>query len=118
MSGYKKFDETMDSILLKKGFTYYDDWEYGPESGWSEPFDYITLKLMRTDHGYWIIFSRHASGEHPSFNIGISNNAYDIIALRDMLKRMSHAEPSNKTCSGRFAAWWSAKLSSLGLRRW
>ena len=25
-------------------------------------------------------------------------------------------KPSNKACTGRFAAWWSAKLSSLGLR--
>lgn len=99
MAEYKKFDESMDAVLLENGFSYYDDWEYGPESGWSEPFDHISLKLMRTDHGYWIIFSRHASGENPSFNIGISNSAHEIIALRDMLKKMSHPEPANNACT-------------------
>ena len=81
------FDEGMDVILLKNDFALYPDWKYGPESGWSGQ-DHYTIKLMRHNFGYWIIVSQHASGENITMNLGSLNNAYDIIALRDALKKL------------------------------
>jgi hypothetical protein len=81
----EKFNESMDAELLANGFAYYSDWEYGPESGW-ECQDHYVLSLMRHDYGYWLIISHHASGENPKMNIGSSNDAKEIIAVRDALK--------------------------------
>lgn len=82
-----KFDETMDETLLQNGFEYFDDWGYGPQCAWSEDWDHVGLKLSRHSFGYWIVFRRHAGGANPAMNIGSSNSAEEIIALRDMLKK-------------------------------
>lgn len=82
-----KFDDKMDTLLLENGFAYYDDWKYGPESAWSHQ-DHYTLKLMEHDYGYWLILRQHAHGENPEMNLGSSNNANDIIAVRDALKQL------------------------------
>ena len=79
------FNEKMDDELLKNDFAYYNDWEYGPVSGWQSE-DHMTLSLMRHDFGYWLILSQHASGTNPRFNVGSSNSAQEIIAIRDALK--------------------------------
>ena len=86
-----KFNKNMDKVLLKNGFKYYSDWEYGPMCSWAESWDRISLKLMKQDFGYWIIFHRHASGENISMNIGESNNAEDIIKLRDLLRDLKNS---------------------------
>ena len=77
--------EQIDKVLLCNGFEYFDDWEYGPMFGWSEQCDRINLKLFKHAYGYWIIFRRHASGANIEMNIGSSDSAFDIIALRDTL---------------------------------
>lgn len=82
----KKFNKNMDKILLENGFKYWDDWEYGPMCGWSESWDRPNLKLMRHDSGYWIIFKRHYG---DGMNIGSSNDAHQIIKLRNELKKVS-----------------------------
>ena len=79
-----KFNGSMDSELLKNDFKYYDDWKHGPQSGWSTDFHYFTLSLLSHDFGYWLII--HTSGEKPNLNIGSSNDAKEIIAIRDALK--------------------------------
>lgn len=79
------FDASMDATLLQNGFKYYDDWEYGPMSGWSWSCDHPSIRLMKHSFGYSIIFSVHASGLNPHMVIGNSNNADEIIALRDAL---------------------------------
>lgn len=83
----EKFNEGMDAELLVNDFAYYNDWEYGPESGWSGQDHYI-LKLMRHNFGYWLIVGHHGSGENPVINIGSSNDAKEIIAVRDALKKL------------------------------
>lgn len=85
----EKFDIGMDKILIDNGFEYFSDWEYGPIDGWSERCDMVTLKLFKTDVGYWLILRRHAGGENKEFNIGLSNNAQDIINARDILKKVA-----------------------------
>jgi hypothetical protein len=80
------FNEKMDEILLQNDFAYYDDWEYGPVTGWTANNDHYSLKLMKHSFGYWLIISKHASGENPSFNIGSSNNANEILAVTEALK--------------------------------
>jgi hypothetical protein len=82
-----KFNEGMDSILLSNDFTYYSDWEYGPQSSWSGQ-DHYNMKLMRHDFGYWIIIGHHASGENPTMNIGSSNDAKEIIEVRNALQKL------------------------------
>lgn len=88
MNKREPFNKSMDAELLKNDFAFYDDWEYGPISGWSSRFEHYSLKLMRHDFGYDLIISRHASGHNPFMNIGSSNNAAEIIELRDGLKRL------------------------------
>ncbi len=83
-----KFDENIDKELMENDFAYYDDWKYGPMSGWSTSHEHYTLKLMSHDFGYWLIVSPHASGKNPAMNIGSSNNAKDIIEIRDSLKKL------------------------------
>lgn len=82
------FDKAMDEELLKNDFAYYDDWEYGPMTGWQQPWEYYVLKLMKHDYGYNLIIGRHGSGENPKMGIGSSNNAAEIIAIRDALKKL------------------------------
>jgi hypothetical protein len=84
----EKFNEEMDKELLENGFAYYDDWKYGPMSGWTTSHEHHTLRLMRHDFGYDLIISRHASGTNPTMGIGSSNNAKDIIKIRDSLKNL------------------------------
>ena len=84
----EKFNKEIEAELLKNDFAHYDDWEYGPISGYSTGHEYYSLKLMKHAFGYWIIISCHASGENPAMNIGSSNNAKDIIAIRDSLKKL------------------------------
>ena len=81
------FNETIGKELLENGFAYFDDWKYGPMDGWSNQ-DHYSLKLMEHDYGYWLIISRHASGENPVMNIGSSNSAQEIIAIRDALSKL------------------------------
>lgn len=81
------FDKDIDVELLANDFAYYPDWLYGPESGWNEA-DLYSLRLMRHDFGYWIILRQHAGGENHMINMGSSNNAKEIIAVRDALKKL------------------------------
>lgn len=83
----EKFNKEMDAELLSNDFAYYPDWGYGPGSSWSES-DHFSLCLMRHDFGYWIILMQHAGGENRTMNIGSSNNAKEIIAVRDALKKL------------------------------
>ena len=83
-----KFDKAIDKELLEHDFAYYDDWEYGPMSGWTTDHEHYTLKLMKHDFGYWLIMGRHSSGENPTMNFGSLNNAKDIIEIRDSLKKL------------------------------
>jgi hypothetical protein len=84
----EKFDETMDSELLKNGFAYFEDWQYGPMDGWTTSHEHHTLSLMRHDFGYDLIIGRHASGTNPRMGIGSSNRAMDIVEIRDALKKL------------------------------
>lgn len=81
------FDKEIDAELLANDFAYYPDWSYGPESGWSKA-DHYSLCLMRNKFGYWLILRQHASGENYTMNLGSSNNAQEIIAVRDALKKL------------------------------
>lgn len=85
----KELQKEIDEVLLKNGFKYYNDWEYGPMCSLPSLWDHITFKLMAHDTAYWIIFHRHASGENKRMNLGSSKNAQDIIALRDLLGKTS-----------------------------
>ena len=82
-----KFDENINKLLLANGFKFYNYWEFGPIDSWSEDMDHISLRLLRHNFGYWIQFRRHAGGQNKTLIIGESNNADDIIALRDALKK-------------------------------
>jgi len=82
------FNHSMDSVLLSHDFSYYNDWDYGPMSLWSTGWEHHSMKLMRHDFGYWIILSNHCSGKNKTLNMGSSNNADDIIAIRDTLKKL------------------------------
>ena len=84
----EKFNESMEDELLKNDFAYYDDWKYGPVSGWSTDHEYYTLYLFKHNFGYWLIISCHASGTNPKMNIGSLNNADDIITVRDSLRKL------------------------------
>jgi hypothetical protein len=86
--GRDKFDESIDKELLENDFANYDDWEYGPVSGYSTGHERYSLYLMRHDFGYWLIISAHQSGENPRMNIGSSNNAQEIINIRDSLRNL------------------------------
>lgn len=91
----------IDEILLKNGFSYYDDWEYGPITGWSEDFDHVSIKLFEHDKGYWIIFSRHASGANKTMNIGDTSSAVDILSVVNSLKNVKSTWISDKIKSER-----------------
>lgn len=88
MGGRDKFDKTIDEELLENDFAYYDDWKYGPMSSWLTACEHHTLKLMKHDFGYDLIIGRHASGKNPTMGIGSSNNAKDIIEIRDSLRKL------------------------------
>ena len=81
-------DPTIEATLLKNGFKNYPDWEFGPVSGWPNDHDHMSLQLMRHAFGYWLILRSHSSGENKTMNMGSSNSAEDIIAIRDLLKRL------------------------------
>ena len=83
-----KFDKAIDKELIENDFAYYDDWEYGPISSLPHDYDHYSLMLMKHNYGYWLIVSRHASGENPRVNIGSSNNAKEIIEIRDSLRKL------------------------------
>ena len=89
----------IDKILLENGFKYFDDWKYGPQCTWNEDYDIVTLQLMHHNYGYWLILHRHAGGENIDMNIGESDNAHEIIVLRNLLKKMTngHLIKHNKT---------------------
>jgi hypothetical protein len=86
-SEHTPFNKDMDAELLSNGFEYHDDWEYGPYSSWSGQ-DHYVLKLMRHDFGYWLIVESHASGDNLGINIGSSNEAKEIIAVRNALENL------------------------------
>jgi len=81
------FDEAIEKALLENGFAHYDDWKFGPESSWSHQ-DHYSLSLMKHDFGYWLIVKSHFGGENKTLNIGSSNSAQEIIAIRDMLSKL------------------------------
>ncbi len=81
------FDEKIESELLKNGFAYYDDWKYGPVSGWSHQ-DHYSLNLMKHSFGYWLIIRAQFGGDNKTMNVGSSNNAQEIIAVRDALAKL------------------------------
>lgn len=90
MKDIVKFNKSeIDKILLENGFEYYEGWSDGPYCSWNEDHDSISLMLMYINYGYLIIFQRHVSGENIRMNIGESNNAEEIIRLRDILKSMA-----------------------------
>lgn len=93
-----KDKEAIDKILLKNGFKYFSDWKYGPQYTWNEDYDIVTLRLMHNNDGYWLILHRHAGGKNLAMNIGESNNAEEIISLRNLLKKMAdrHLMKHNK----------------------
>jgi len=84
----EKFNPNLDEALLANGFKYYDDWEYGPESGYSTGYEHYTIKLMRHDFGYWIILDAHNGGNRTQMNIGSSNCAEEIIAVKNALEKL------------------------------
>lgn len=79
-----KFDPTIDEQLLENGFAYYNDCKFGPMSGWRADYDFYSLRLMRHDHGYWLILKCTAK----EINIGSSNDAKEIINVRDSLSKL------------------------------
>jgi hypothetical protein len=83
-----KFDKSIEAELLKNDFAFYDDWKYGPESGWFNDNGFFTLKLMGHDYGYWLIIETSGGGERKGINIGSSNNAKDIVSVRDAFKKL------------------------------
>ena len=82
----EKFDKTMEKELLKNDFDFYDDWKPGPQSGWSTGRNFHTLSLMEHASGYWIILK--TKYDKRGINMGSSNNAKDIISIRDALARL------------------------------
>ncbi len=84
----ERFNEGIDEVLLANGFKYYEDWEHGPQAAWSIDCEHYTMQLMRHSFGYWIIIDAHASGERKKLNMGSSNNAADIIAVKAALERL------------------------------
>ena len=76
------FDESILETLLQNDFSFYDDWTHGPLSYCKNSSGFIEFKLMHHDHGYLIILNNSGN----NFNIGSSNNAGDIIKLRDALR--------------------------------
>lgn len=83
----EQFDQ-IDSYLFDNGFAYYDDWEYGPQYGYSIPHERFRIYLMRGSYGYSICLNAHASGTNKKFPIGTSNSAEDIINLKQLLERL------------------------------
>ena len=79
------FNKNMDEELLSRGFEYHDDWQFGPQSGGSNNREFFGLSLMRHDHGYWLILNCRGC-RSSGLNLGSSNNAEDIIAVRDSLR--------------------------------
>ena len=83
----EKFDESIVKELIDNGFSFSQDWAFGPVSSWSHQ-DHYSLRLMKHHFGYWLIISQHFGGENKKVNLGSSNNAKDIIAVRDVLRRL------------------------------
>jgi len=88
MSKQKPFDKNMDKKLLRNGFEYYDDWEYGPESGWETSEGHNTIMLYRHDFGYLIQLHRSVGGRTFDLMIGSSNKARDIIRIKNALNKL------------------------------
>jgi len=86
--GEPNFNKDIDAELLASGFKYYDDWEHGPQIGWHIIHDYFTMRLMRHNFGYWLIIEAHEGGANKRLNIGSSNKAEDIIAVKEALDRL------------------------------
>ena len=81
------FDECIDDVLLANGFKYYDDWEYGPQAGWSTDWEHYTIRLNRHSFGYWVNVIAHSGGENKHLCLGSSNSADDILALKNLLEK-------------------------------
>jgi hypothetical protein len=81
----ERFNPVMEKELLDNGFSNDPEWEYGPVSTWVNQ-DFYTMQLMKHDFGYFIILQQKFGGEYKTINIGSSNNAQDIIKVRDALK--------------------------------
>ena len=53
-------------------------------SGWRNDHDFYSLSLMRHDYGYWLILKCKTEG----MNIASSNDAKEIINVRDSLSKL------------------------------
>lgn len=95
--GNFKNRQEVDEILLKNGFNYYDDWEYGLMYSWLGDHDVMSLRLIHFTLGYWIIFHRHAGGENFDMNIGESNDADQIVKLKDLLVSVADGHLTRKS---------------------
>jgi len=82
------FDKSIEKKLLENGFKKFDDWTYGPKFSFSQDYDHLSLILMAHDFGYDLILGLHASGTNPRMNIGSSNSAEDILAVRDAINKL------------------------------
>jgi hypothetical protein len=82
-----KFDPSMPDKLKAADFEHYKDTGYDFEYGWWAG-DHTSMHLLPHDYGYWIILCRHESGENRKLNIGSSNSAEEIIALRDAMEKL------------------------------
>jgi len=83
-----KLDESIEAKLLANGFSYHDDYEYGPQSGWGGDCEMYTMCLTKHGFGYSIFVSAHASGTNKGICLGSSNSAEHIISLRDSLAKL------------------------------
>ena len=80
--------DDIDKELLASGFAYYDDWEYGHQIGWSINHDHFTMRLFPHSFGYWVTIEAHMGGANKRLNMGSSNKAEDIIAVKKALDRL------------------------------
>lgn len=78
----------IEADLLQNEFKYFDDWEHGPQYAWMTPTEHCSMRLMAHDKGYYIVLFHHAGGDNNSMNLGSSDNAEDIIRLRDCLEKL------------------------------
>lgn len=81
------FDKSMEAVLLANGFDRYDGWPEGPIATWNGHALY-SMQLYEHDKGYFIILRQNTGGDIRTVNMGSSNNAKDIITLRDALMRL------------------------------